>query len=185
MFETTSSLQKTNEMILGKFTKQNLVAQKKSVSFSLIFQSKIVNFSSLFFTKNKTHQIIQKMLNRRFVSLTLGNSISQSFAAVSAAVVMNRQWSGVKSTDPTYEDDRWLEAELANSPEMTAEERYAKQKQAELMRKLLNQARAETKAHVEKQAAVHKEEINSHKEEIAEMKRQMAALQAKINAAQK
>ena len=41
----------------------------------------------------------------------------------------------ITSRDPNYEDDRWLEAEIANK-EMTAEERYAFQKQHELLKQM-------------------------------------------------
>jgi hypothetical protein len=113
------------------------------------------------------------MLTRRFIAAPL--------VSAAAAVVMPLRFTGIKSNDPTYEDDRWLEAEFATSAEMTQEERYAKQKQAELMRKILNQARKETQATV----AAHKEQVDTHKDEIADLKKQMADLQAKLEKASK
>eukprot|EP00759_Apiculatamorpha_spiralis_P045681 PhF_6_TR42435/c1_g1_i1/m.64002 len=52
---------------------------------------------------------------------------------------------GVKSSDPTYEDDRWLEAELANK-EMTAEERYAFTKQRQAIKDMMAKVAKEAKA---------------------------------------
>jgi hypothetical protein len=118
------------------------------------------------------------MLSRRAFSFTLSNTVAQSVAAITAAIVAPRCMSGVKSTDPTYEDDRWLEAELASTAEMTAEERYARTKQHELMKKVLDKARNSAKAHVDAQAA-------KHNAELEEMKKQMAELNAKIAAASK
>ena len=113
------------------------------------------------------------MLTRRFVAAPVSAAAASLFAPM--------RCTSVKSNDPTYEDDRWLEAEFATTPEMTQEERYAKQKQAELMRKILNQA----KAHTEQTVKVHKAEVETHKDEIADLKKQMADLQAKLEKAGK
>ena len=126
------------------------------------------------------------MLSRRFVASTLSNSITQSCAAIAAAVtVSGARFSGVKSNDPTYEDDRWLEAELSMDAEMTQEERYAKQKQAELMKKILKKSREDAQKHVAEHTEAQKQQIDSHKDEIADLKKQMAELSAKLAQASK
>lgn len=75
----------------------------------------------------------------------------------------------IKSTDPTYEDDRWLEAQISQDAEMTQEERYAAEKQRELMRSLLNKVREESEA-----------KHDEHKEEIASLKKKLAKLEKAV-----
>jgi acyl-homoserine lactone acylase PvdQ len=70
----------------------------------------------------------------------------RSSAATAFATAIGRRF--VKSTDDTYEDDRWLEAELANKPEMTAEERYAAMKQHELLKKMMAKLREKSEAQI-------------------------------------
>ena len=126
------------------------------------------------------------MLSRRFVASTLSNTITQSVAAVSAAVaVTGARFTGVKSNDPTYEDDRWLEAELSLDKEMTQEERYAAQKQAEIMKKILKKSRDDAQKKVAEHTEVQKQQIDTHKDEIADLKKQMAELAAKLEQAKK
>lgn len=115
------------------------------------------------------------MLSRR-ITYTISSTVSNTFAACAAAVCATR-FSGVKSKDSSYEDDRWLEAELASSAEMTAEERYARQRDHELMKKILKRSREQAQAHVE-------EKVSDHKKEIDGIKEQMAALQAALEKAQ-
>lgn len=126
------------------------------------------------------------MLSRRFVATTFASTLTQSVAAVSAALaVTGARFTGVKSNDPTYEDDRWLEAELSLDKEMTQEERYAATKQAELMKKILQKSRADAHKKVTEHTQVQKQQIDSHKDEIADLKKQMADLAAKLEKASK
>ena len=117
------------------------------------------------------------MLTRRF-STMLNSSFVRSATAACAVAVAAPRFTGIKSNDPTYEDDRWLEAELGMTAEMTAEERYAANKQRELMKKVLDKARTAASADAEKR-------VESHKNEVDELKKQMAALSAKIAAVEK
>jgi len=50
--------------------------------------------------------------------------------------VVSLRYKGIKSQDPTWEDDRWLEAELANK-NLTQEERYALIKQREVIKGMM------------------------------------------------
>ncbi len=93
--------------------------------------------------------------------------------ALPTAAMFARASSYVKSNDPTHEDDRWLEAEFANNAEMTIEERYAAEKQREVMKKMLAKMRTHTQTKVD--AAEEKRQ-----KEVAELKAQMAALHAKL-----
>jgi len=81
----------------------------------------------------------------------------------------------LKTNDPTYEDDRWLEAELVDK-EKTPEERYAAEKQAAALKKMMSKIRTETKAHV---AEVHKEKdtkVAALEETVRQLQKQIANL---------
>lgn len=85
---------------------------------------------------------------------------------------------GVKSQDPNFEDDRWLEAELEEHKQnKTPEERYAAEKQRDLMKKMMAKMRDERKAHV---AEVQKEQTQKHEAEIGALKDQLASVLAKL-----
>ena len=72
-----------------------------------------------------------------------------------------------------HEDDRWLEAEIdEHTKEMTNEERYAAEKQRELMKKLMGKMRERTTESVAKVE-------DKHAAEIAALKERLAALEGK------
>ena len=81
----------------------------------------------------------------------------------------------VKTRDPKYEDDRWLEAEIANK-EMTAEERYAFEKQHEILKKMQSQMPSKKDGTKKSSAAPAKDT------EVLELKQQIKALEAKVAA---
>lgn len=110
------------------------------------------------------------MLTRRFTT-AVNSAVSSSITAVTAAALATsaRFAGNIKSNDPTYEDDRWLEAELANSPEMTAEERYARQRDLELMKKMIQRENAKHQAKVEEKTEAHKSELEELKEQISKL----------------
>ena len=81
--------------------------------------------------------------------------------------------SAVRFSSTQQEDERWLEAEFdEHTKEMTNEERYAAQKQREVMKKMMNKMSVRTQ---EKVAAVE----NKHADEIAQLKARLAALEKK------
>ncbi len=82
----------------------------------------------------------------------------------------------VKSNDPTYEDDRWLEAQISEQFK-TPEERYAADKQREMLKNMMGKMREEHKDHV---AAVQLKEAAVRNEEVSGLKKQLAELQSKI-----
>lgn len=84
--------------------------------------------------------------------------------------------SSLSSTDPTYEDDRWLEATISTSAEMTQEERYAALKQREIMKKMLEKVREEHKEVVE-------EVKDTHAAEVEALKKKLATLEKKVKPA--
>jgi polyhydroxyalkanoate synthesis regulator protein len=86
------------------------------------------------------------------------------------------RFSGVKSTDPTYEDDRWLEAQL-HDREKTPEERYAAEKQREILSKLMTKVRADTHKVVQEVKEQHKTEVDSLKEQMATLQKKLDKLQ--------
>ena len=86
------------------------------------------------------------------------------------------QVRSVKTRDPKYEDDRWLEAEIANK-EMTAEERYAFQKQHEILKNM----QASTLREKETPKAPDRTCQNT---EVQDLQRQIKALEAKVAAIQ-
>lgn len=97
------------------------------------------------------------MLARRFL------------APAAAAAMTSRRFKSAKEV----EDDRWLEAVLdEHTKEMTNEERYAAQKQKEIMKKILGKARDDAHAKV---AAVE----DKHAEEIASLKKRLSDLEKK------
>jgi hypothetical protein len=82
----------------------------------------------------------------------------------------------VKANDPTYEDDRWLEAQIADITK-TPEERYAAEKQKQLLKNMMGKMREEHKDHV---ASVRLQESATRNEEVSGLKKQLADLQQKI-----
>jgi hypothetical protein len=86
----------------------------------------------------------------------------------------------VKSSDPTYEDDRWLEAQF-NDAEKTIEERYAADKQKEVLKKMLAKIREENDKKVDaKIAEVNNYHTDARAKETAELKASIADLQKKL-----
>ena len=83
----------------------------------------------------------------------------------------------VKPSDPTYEDDRWLEAQIAEINK-TPEERYAAEKQKTLLKNMMGKIREEHKEHVD---AVRLQETATRNEEVGSLKKQLAELQSKIS----
>lgn len=83
----------------------------------------------------------------------------------------------VKAHDPTYEDDRWLEAELSEK-EKTPEERYAADQQKRVLAKMMAKMRQENREHIE---AVKKEEAAKRDEHINDLRDQITALHAKLD----
>ena len=102
----------------------------------------------------------------------------RSSAATAFATAIGRRF--VKSTDDTYEDDRWLEAELANKPEMTAEERYAAMKQHELLKKMMTKLREEQDAKIAATKANAEARRAARDLEIAELKKSLDELHKKL-----
>jgi hypothetical protein len=82
----------------------------------------------------------------------------------------------VKSTDPTHEDDRWLEAQIAEHNK-TPEERYAADKQRAVLKNMMAKMREENQDHV---ASVRLQETAARNEEVGGLKKQLADLQTKI-----
>eukprot|EP00744_Colponema_vietnamica_P002932 GILI01004550.1.p1 GENE.GILI01004550.1~~GILI01004550.1.p1 ORF type:complete len:120 (+),score=51.31 GILI01004550.1:58-417(+) len=68
--------------------------------------------------------------------------------------------TGAKSNDPTYEDDRWLEAQFTEKAK-TPEERYAAQKQLEIMKTMLTKVRSETDEKVKKAVSQQQADLHS------------------------
>ena len=87
----------------------------------------------------------------------------------------------LKSTDSSYEDDRWLEAEFQD-PQKTVEERYAHEKQRDLMKKLIGKMREE---HDNKIKAVHEEQQKLREVEVGKLNAQLKAIQDQLNAIKK
>lgn len=108
---------------------------------------------------------------RRVISVSVASPIARAFAVTTAA-----RSSGVKSTDETYEDARWLEAQFA-AKESTPEERYAANKQLEIMKSMMARLREDTNTKV---AAVQKKEADARTErdaKIDQLHAQIAQLQ--------
>lgn len=100
--------------------------------------------------------------------------------ATSSALAATVARRFVKSTDPTYEDDRWLEAEFQDV-EKTVEERYAFEKQKEVMKKMLAKIREEQSSKIEaKIAEVHTHHNDARAKETAELKASIQDLQKKL-----
>lgn len=101
--------------------------------------------------------------------------------ATSSALAATVSRRFVKSNDPTYEDDRWLEAQF-NDAEKTAEERYAFEKQKEIMKKLLVKVREDNDKKTDaKIAEVHNHHTDARAKETAELKASIADLQKKLD----
>eukprot|EP00760_Papus_ankaliazontas_P005081 PhM_4_TR12383/c0_g1_i1/m.61645 len=84
--------------------------------------------------------------------------------------------SGVKSHDPTWEDDRWLEAELANK-ELTAEERYALIKQREVLKGMLKKVANDTETKMAAQHIAEKTKPEKVDESPEALKAKIASLE--------
>lgn len=96
-------------------------------------------------------------------------------AAFSASIP---RLTGIKNRDASFEDERWLEAEMdAATKAKTPEERYAAEQQRRLLAKMMDKMRNDHKEHVE---TVRKEDKAHHQKEVEALKAQMAELQAKL-----
>jgi hypothetical protein len=107
--------------------------------------------------------------------------LCRRFATKVAVAAVATRWSSVKSHDPTYEDDRWLEAEIADKNK-TPEEKYAAEQQAKLLKTMM----ARMRDHTEKTVAEHKKDQQSkHDSEVARLKAEMDELKNKLNSLEK
>jgi polyhydroxyalkanoate synthesis regulator phasin len=120
-------------------------------------------------TKKKKESLHQ--MYRLGVSRVLSTTTGTAAAALCAPKRL------VKTTDPTYEDDRWLEAQIADASK-TPEERYAAEKQKTILKNMMSKMREEHKDHVE---AVRLGETAKRNEEVGNLKKQLADLQHKIS----
>ena len=104
----------------------------------------------------------------------------QLFAATPAVLAVRATPALRKSNDPTYEDDRWLEAGM--DVEKTPEERYAAEQQAATLKRMMAQVRKETHAKVEK----HVDEVKAKESaKVDQLEATVKALQEQIAALKK
>ena len=105
--------------------------------------------------------------------------LARRFAQLVPSAMVATSMRGLKSHDPTYEDERWLEAELDEATKhKTPEERYAAEQQKRVLAKMMAKMRDEHKEHVEVKV---KETKDKHAEEVNELKAQLKAIQDKLN----
>ena len=75
-------------------------------------------------------------------------------------------------TTTQEEDDRWLEAVFdEHTKEMTNEERYAAQKQRDVMKKMLGKVRSQTEEKVQAVEDKHAKEIKDLKDRLASLEK--------------
>ncbi len=85
---------------------------------------------------------------------------------------------GVKSHDSTLEDDTWLEAQMdQQAKEMTQEERYAAEKQRQVLKGMMGRMRSE----VDKKVSIAKEEAKKEQQsDIEYLKQQVEFLKQEL-----
>ena len=94
----------------------------------------------------------------------------RAFAAP-VATVASRRLSSTKTE--SHDDDRWLEAVFdEHTKEMTNEERYAAQKEREVLKKMMGKMRSHADEKVKVVEA-------KHADEIADLKKRLAQLEKK------
>mmetsp|Transcript_29395 Transcript_29395/g.40605 ORF Transcript_29395/g.40605 Transcript_29395/m.40605 type:complete len:131 (-) Transcript_29395:381-773(-) len=82
----------------------------------------------------------------------------------------------IQTRDPNYEDDRWLEAELANK-EMSAEERYAFLKQREVIKQMMSKVADHAKEKANAENNVSKSEVDLSRNDL---EKKITALEAEV-----
>lgn len=112
---------------------------------------------------------------RRVIAVSVSAPIARAFAATPVA-----RSAGVKSSDETYEDARWLEAQFA-AKEHTPEERYAAQKQLEIMKSMMTRLRKDTEAKVAAVAEREKQAHNERDAKVDQLHKQIAELQKTLS----
>ena len=95
---------------------------------------------------------------------------ARRFAAPAAATAGS---FAARRMNSTHEDERWLEAEIdEHTKQMTNEERYAMQKQKNVLAKMMNKIRTDSHEKVKAVEDKHAEEIAALKQRLAQLEKQ-------------
>lgn len=92
-------------------------------------------------------------------------------AAAAPSLMSAARFNAVKGTSDEHDDERWLEALIDEDREKTIEERYAAEKQREVMKAMMKRMRESTK--------VIEEKHNAQEAEIKALKTKLAELEGK------